>query len=403
MSLRRFAQTNSAAVTSSPRSSHASAQASPTTPVKNGGPPLTPRTQLVYSISPLTSPSLSASTPFDWDAARSRKPPPYSSPLAGKRVRQMQNGSPNGGKGAPKRAVRKKNMFEKIQAIPSQIAFEIALFPHNVPLPTPRNSAYLIGGFFHFLHLCIRISQIRAVPEADLGWEDMYRERESESWFDWTVPLTFLLISAATLNTMYLFSRTRLYQLNLAKDPVSSPHAAFVSRESPNHVPPPSTPIYISVFKHAWRAFVVSVRFLLNLSPPKDRQVSSNGAGVEKVQQLEVWTPGELEMALFAIYSPVHSLLWMALTGGNWMLIGLIMGVVGMQTQALTRSYEALLKDRNILAKEVMHEYDEKFVYPRINPIRKDASVMTHQAEMVNIWEDTHNHTPRRQSRNFGI
>lgn len=51
-----------------------------------------------------------------------------------------------------------------------------------------------------------------------------------------------------------------------------------------------------------------------------------------------------------------------------------------------------------------MHEYDEKvrrvlppyehgltvshpqFVIPRINPIRKDAAVMTHQAEMVNVW-----------------
>ncbi|KAH8106834.1 hypothetical protein BXZ70DRAFT_252616 [Cristinia sonorae] len=399
MSLRRFAQTNSAAVSSSPRSPHSSAQASPSTPTKNG-PPSTPRAQLVYSISPVTSPSLSASTPFDWEAARSRKPPPYASPLAGKRVRQLQNGSPTGTKSTPnKRVVRRKSMVEKIQSIPSQIAFEIALFPHNVPLPTPRNSAWLLGGFMHFLHLCVRVSQIRAVPDTDLGWEDMYRERESEPWFDWTVPMTFLLITASILNTLYLFSRTRLYQLNLATDPVASPHAAFVSRQSPTHQPAPSSPLFITLLKSFWRAFVVSVRFLLNLSPPKDRQTSANGAGHEKVQQLEMWMPGDLEMTLFAIYSPVHALLWMALTGANWMLMGIIMGVVGMQLQALTRSYEALIKDKAIIAKEVLHEYDEKFVYPRINPIRRDASVMTHQAEMVNVWDDL----PRRHTRGVGI
>ena len=72
-----------------------------------------------------------------------------------------------------------------ITSIPSQIAFEVALFPHNMPLPAPRTAAWLIGATLHVLHLCVRISQIRSVPDSDLGWEDMYREGEGESWFDW--------------------------------------------------------------------------------------------------------------------------------------------------------------------------------------------------------------------------
>lgn len=47
----------------------------------------------------------------------------------------------------------------------------------------------------HFLHLCVRVSQIRKVPDSDLGWEDMYREGEGESWFDWVRPLHILLVS----------------------------------------------------------------------------------------------------------------------------------------------------------------------------------------------------------------
>ena len=209
------------------------------------------------------------------------------------------------------------------------------------------------------MHLCVRVSQIRSVPEADLGWEDMYRERESEPWFDWVcedihilrviplievfhsniqnVPMTFILVSAAVLNTLYLFSRTKLYQLNLATDPVSSPHASFVPRHQPTTVSAAGPSLFSTILSGLWRAFIVSVRFLLNLSPPKDRQtISSSNTSMDKVQQLEVWTPGELEMGLFAIYSPVHALLWMILTSTNWMLLGIIMFVVGMQVRVLS-------------------------------------------------------------------
>ncbi|KAI8989644.1 hypothetical protein BD414DRAFT_414315 [Trametes punicea] len=397
-SLRRLAQTN-AAVSASPRaggSASVSAVPSPSTPVR--GNPSTPRTRLVYPISPVTSPSLSASQPFDWEAARSRRPPPYATPIAGKR---RQRGSDVGtpGMGTPgRRIVRKKSLYERITSIPSQISFEISQFPNNVPLPSPQNSAWIIGGTMHFLHLCVRVSQIRRVPDSDLGWEDMYREGEGESWFDWTVPMTFILVSASIINTFVLFTRTRIYYLNLVAEPVSSPHASFVKRprtphrtSSDDHVPRRSLPSTLSSLLGAllyalWRGLSVSVRFLLNLSPPKTRPPQPWEED-ERVQQLEVWTPRELELALFGTYSPVHALLWMATTSANWMMMFLIMFAVGVQTRALSRSYEALLKDRAIIAAEVLHEYDEKFVYPRVNPVRKDAAVMTHESEMVDVWE----------------
>jgi hypothetical protein len=69
--------------------------------------------------------------------------------------------------------------------VPSRIAFEISIFPNNVPLPSPKTSACLIGGALHFIHFCIRVSQIRSIPESDTGWEDMYREDNNVAWFDW--------------------------------------------------------------------------------------------------------------------------------------------------------------------------------------------------------------------------
>lgn len=81
----------------------------------------------------------------------------------------------------------------RIMDLPSAIAFEIALFPHNVPLPAPQTSARLSAGVLHLFHLLVRISQLRRIPDSDLGWEDMYREEEGHPWFDW-VSFSSLLI-----------------------------------------------------------------------------------------------------------------------------------------------------------------------------------------------------------------
>ena len=193
------------------------------------------------------------------------------------------------------------------------------------------------------------------------------------------------------LNTLYLFTRTKTYFLNLASDPVSSPHASFIKRPRTPHrtasddlAPNRSSVALVGTFIVAcaaalWRGIVVSTRFLLNLSPPKARPPQPWEED-ERVQQLEVWTPGELEMALFGIYSPVHSMLWMATTSANWVLMLFAMFIVSVQvrmppsspqpvrlltfctsqSRAMTRSYEALVKDRAIIAAEVLHEYDEK-------------------------------------------
>ena len=117
MSLRRFAQTNHAgAQATSPRSSDGSVGSSPSTPMKAKGTPPTPRTRLIYPHSPLTSPSLSASTPFDWEAARLRKPPPYGTPLAGKRARAARKSSDTA-PAAPKRVIRRKGIVERNQVV----------------------------------------------------------------------------------------------------------------------------------------------------------------------------------------------------------------------------------------------------------------------------------------------
>ncbi|KAJ7273722.1 hypothetical protein B0H12DRAFT_997297, partial [Mycena haematopus] len=347
--------------------------------------PITPqsnRAPIPFARSPAATPSRASNFAFDWDAARARKPAPYATPQSISKSRRSL-----GAPGTPQRrgVVRKRTYFERITDIPSQIAFHIHMFPSNVPLPKPQTSACIIGGTLHFIHFCVRVTQIRQVPDSDLGWEDLYHEGEGHSWFDWTVPMTIFLLGAAVLNTIYLFSRIKLYRLHLRPDPVSSPNAKFVAAQL-DFQPLEPPPLRTRLAKSFWFGFSASWRFLLGMQPPVYNTVPP--AKIARVQQLEVWTPGELELMLFNVYSPVHVFLWMATGSANWMLTIFIMGLVGAQAHTMTLTYKALLKDKEIIAAEVFNEYNTGFVYPRINPVRKDAAVMTHQSEVVNVWED---------------
>lgn len=117
MDLRRLAQAN--AMASPRRLSHPSnnrTSNSTSTPPSSASLPTTPKARASYPItrSPLESPSISASLPFDWEAARGLRSPPYY-PLGPKRRggRNSELDSPSV-KGTPsKRAVRKQSLYER--------------------------------------------------------------------------------------------------------------------------------------------------------------------------------------------------------------------------------------------------------------------------------------------------
>lgn len=119
MSLRRVAQANHAMASPRTSFSSSSTMTSPTTPETERVFPVTPKqrnTHYEFTRSPLLSPSLSEVRPFDWEAAKSNRPPPYPSPLKAKSKRQSI--VPNGALGSPtkgpaKRVVRKKGLYEK--------------------------------------------------------------------------------------------------------------------------------------------------------------------------------------------------------------------------------------------------------------------------------------------------
>jgi Protein of unknown function (DUF2418) len=119
------------------------------------------------------------------------------------------------------------------------------------------------------------------------------------------------------------------------------------------------------------------------------------------------------------VYTPIHAL-WYHFAGllgikgpVAWITTWLVMAGMGFQLYWVVHEFQSLLKDRQLIAGEVMNEYEQKvsrgilrvvttepwtdcpnykplqFVFPRAMPAMSDASTMTNEAEMTG-WRAYH-------------
>ncbi|KAF8516766.1 hypothetical protein JB92DRAFT_3142437 [Gautieria morchelliformis] len=358
--------------------------------------PVTPRNRPRVSGSPLTS-----SLPFDWDAAIHRRPPPYGTPASQRKLRNRssigvgnpasggKNGTPisKGAKMSPRRVFRKVPVTERISNWTSQMIYDIQDLPRN-RLPELRSVARVLGAVLHITHLVVRYTKLRRLKDEDIGWEDMLGEIDipgapsTGSWVDWTTLASMLLVTISILNGVYLFTRIKYYHFFHRSDLVSSVGAELVDRDDLDRTGHPEPPPVISrILSQSAHLLLITWCFLFGTKPPTPETKASR-----RVQRLSVWAPEEGEMALFITYSPLHALLWQAVSPGNWIIISLLLGLTSAQLFTLNKWYRHLLKDKELIAGEVMHEYDEKFVYPHIMRVRRDVGVMTNEAEVVSFY-----------------
>jgi len=130
------------------------------------------------------------------------------------------------------------------------------------------------------------------------------------------------------LNTYNLSMRNRAYKFHRRKDPLASPHAKFVVTNL--DLEPLAQPsLSRRLGTDLWYGYSYFWRFLLGWQPPNKRTPPREKTS--RVQQLEIWEPSEMELELFSIYSPAHSLVWLAIVSSNWLLSLLIMVLIGVQ------------------------------------------------------------------------
>ncbi|KAN0063016.1 hypothetical protein ACQY0O_004179 [Thecaphora frezii] len=211
---------------------------------------------------------------------------------------------------------------------------------------------------------------------------------QAEAWLRWTsVGLSLALVAISAYNAYVLFTSRRSYRLWMRseKDEIRSENARLVPTyvDDDEHTPSIKDRLVAAALQ-LLRDVPIVGWFVPAPSPP-----STPSADQVKIHELNVWLAPEVPLRIFSVYSPAHALWWqfaslLGVTSAVTWLLGLaLISLFALQTHYLARAYAALVKDRILLAAEVMHEYDEKFVLPRAMPMVRDASTMTSQAETV--------------------
>ena len=115
------------------------------------------------------------------------------------------------------------------------------------------------------------------------------------------------------------------------------------------------------------------------------------------VWELAVWDPLPICVRWFCLFSPGHVLVyWLFLPttasdprpSTTILTAVLLGGLLTVQLLMLQRSFSQQNKDTAIIHKEVLNEYDTKFVHPRTNPPVRDVGIQHDADEDVDVDED---------------
>lgn len=186
------------------------------------------------------------------------------------------------------------------------------------------------------------------------------------------------------MNAAYTFYRQRHYRLfeSSVDDPPSTPSAQRVRVDSS---PIASSPL----------------RFLSNMLARDDAEIRSHPDATRDVWEIAVWDPTPISLRMFCLFSPGHVLVyWLFLPTANSdprpsmtvMTTIVLAGLLSAQMLLLQSSFSQQSKDASVIHKEVMNEYDTKYVHPRTQPQMRNVGTQycssTTSTESIPQYQD---------------
>lgn len=178
-------------------------------------------------------------------------------------------------------------------------------------------------------------------------------------------PLVWLLLILSAANAFHTMTRSRHYRLFEA-NVEQTPHTPSAQRVKVQSSPVASSPM----------------RFLTSIMNPETAESRAHPDKTRDVWELAVWDPLPVSLQLFSLFSPGHVLVYMLFlplepldprpssTVFNALALQVILSG---QMLFLQSRFSRQIKDTAVIHKEVLHEYDTKFVHPRLHPVMRDV------------------------------
>ncbi|KAK3398620.1 hypothetical protein B0T20DRAFT_469567 [Sordaria brevicollis] len=275
---------------------------------------------------------------------------------------------------APRRLVRRRPLSERIQAFLNPADFYIWLSEEIQSFDWDSTSfGTWFGLIANFLFLLARANGNIGGGVVD---DDVFSDAPSSGFAKALVNfLIWTLIPISGINAFYTMTRSRHYRLFEANVEAQGPSTPSAHRVRVDSSPSTPTPLrYIQAFAKGESAEA-------RAHPDKTRDV----------WEIAVWDPYPATLRIFCLFSPGHALIYMlflplaaldprpSVTVFKALVLQLLLTV---QMLLLTSRFTQQSKDMNIIHREVMHEYDVKYVHPRVYPIYREV------ATQVSIVDD---------------
>lgn len=150
------------------------------------------------------------------------------------------------------------------------------------------------------------------------------------------------------------------------------------------------------------------LRYLANLMALDTPESRAYPDKASDVWELSIWDPLPVSLRLFCLFGPGNVLVYMiflplasldprpSVTVFNTILL---QAVISLPLLAFTTLFAQQAKDAAIIQKEVMNEYDTKFVHPQLHPIVRDVGTQFSEDQPPEFKEFVQTGTPNTQIR----
>lgn len=153
---------------------------------------------------------------------------------------------------------------------------------------------------------------------------------------------------------------------------------------------PPSTPSAYRVRVDSSPMSSSPLRFLSSMLAGETAESRSHSDTTRDVWELAVWDPTPLSLKMFCYLSPGHVLVyWIFLPTAienprpsvTVLTTTVLTALLSLQLNIIQFFFSQQSKDTSVIHKEVLNEYDTKFVHPRTRPIMRDVGTQISSPE----------------------
>ncbi|XXG98580.1 3-isopropylmalate dehydratase [Hypoxylon texense] len=269
------------------------------------------------------------------------------------------------------RLVRRRPLAERLKAWLNPMDFLLWL-SEEIETRDWRNSKVVgtqMGLVMNFVFLLAR-----ANSGGSRVSDPVFDDGTVSGWFTFFVGLlVWSLTTFSAVNATYTMYRSRHYRLFEA-DVEKQPQTPSAHRVRVQSSPVSSSPL----------------RLLTDMMSSESAESRAHPDRSRDVWEISVWDPLPICLRLFCLFSPGHVLVYMmflplapldvrpSVTVFNCIVLQLILSA---QLLLFQDRFTQQNKDTAIIQKEVLHEYDTKFVHPNLYPTVRDAATQLSQSE----------------------